>query len=127
MKLRILDNSVRLRLSQSEVQQLKVDQQVTASVHFPGQQVLHYRVVHQDELEAITLAYEQHQITLAVPSAQIRAWADNDQVSIKAENALPDGEVLHILLEKDFKCLTTREHEDESDLFPHPKEGEVAC
>lgn len=127
MKLRILDNSVRLRLSQSEVQQLKVEQQVTASVHFPGQQALSYRVIHQNKLETISLSYDNQQITLAVPSAKIIAWADSDQITIKAENELPEGQVLRILLEKDFKCLTTRAHEDESDMFPHPKEGAVEC
>lgn len=127
MKLRILDNAIRLRLSQTEVTGLRDSGAVRAAIQFPGLTALHYQVLHSSSVEEAQVGFTNSEITLMVPTPQVVAWADSDTVSIKAENALPDGKVLSILLEKDFKCLTTREHEDESDLFPHPKEGEVAC
>ena len=39
----------------------------------------------------------------------------------EGEQVLEDGERLAILVEKDFVCLTDRENEDESDMFPHPE------
>ena len=54
-------------------------------------------------------------------------WADSEQVSIEAVQTIDDGSELKILVEKDFACLTPREGEDESDLFPHPEEGEANC
>ncbi len=35
-----------------------------------------------------------------------------------------DGDSLKILVEKDFACLAPREGEDESDMYPHPLEGQ---
>ncbi len=55
------------------------------------------------------------------------AWANSSEISLRASSPLPDGNELTILVEKDFKCLTDRPHEDESDLFPHPKEGDIIC
>ena len=47
--------------------------------------------------------------------------------AITAEQVLDDGGVLNILVEKDFACLAPREGEDESDMFPHPLEGQESC
>ena len=50
--------------------------------------------------------------------------ASTEQVSIAANEALDDGDSLKILVERDFACLAPREDEDESDMFPHPLEGQ---
>ena len=55
------------------------------------------------------------------------AWATSDQVSIDGEQVLVDGEKLNILVEKDFICLTGRDDEDESDMYPHPEADKVSC
>ena len=44
-----------------------------------------------------------------------------------SEAPLVDGDKLRILVEKDFVCLTGREDEDESDMYPHPKADEQSC
>ena len=54
-------------------------------------------------------------------------WVDSDEVSISSEQQLDQGGLLKILVEKDFACLAPREGEDESDMFPHPQQGEVTC
>jgi hypothetical protein len=51
-------------------------------------------------------------------------WATSEQVSIEANEALDDGDSLKILVEKDFACLAPREDEDETDMYPHPLEGQ---
>ena len=43
------------------------------------------------------------------------------------EQVLDDGSNLKILVEKDFVCLTGRDDEDESDMFPHPEAGSRSC
>ena len=48
----------------------------------------------------------------------------SEQVSIEADEALDDGDSLKILVEKDFACLAPREGEDETDMYPHPLEGQ---
>ncbi|MFT5833421.1 MAG: hypothetical protein ACI97N_001048, partial [Cognaticolwellia sp.] len=44
----------------------------------------------------------------------------NNQVGFKYEMPLENGEILSLLLEKDFVCLDER-GEDESDNYPNPK------
>jgi len=46
--------------------------------------------------------------------------AQPDEVSLQAEQPLGDGENLKLLVEKDFRCLSPREGEDDADLFPNP-------
>lgn len=127
MKLRILNNSLRLRLSQTEVGILAEQKRVSATVHFSGAAVLHYCIELHDEVQTPVAVFEDHRITISLPPAQGLEWANSNTVSLRANNVLDSGDNLTILIEKDFKCLTDRPSEDESDLFPHPKEGEVAC
>ena len=64
---------------------------------------------------------------MRLPESSVRAWANSEQVSIIGEQQHKNGDKLDILVEKDFSCLTPREGEDESDMFPHPKAGEDEC
>ena len=66
-------------------------------------------------------------LTIRVPEFDIRQWADSEQVSILSAQNLDAGDELRILVEKDFACLSPRDDEDESDMYPHPEEGERKC
>lgn len=128
MKIRIKDNSLRLRLSQSEVQQLKDTGLVRAVIQFgPVQGATLIYEVRAIAHANITATYQQHRISIQIPESQIKDWADSNTVSIRSEQQISEETQLSILVEKDFKCLTDRPGENEVDLFPHPKEGEVAC
>ena len=126
MKLRILDDSLRLRLAQGEVAELRDREVVTAAIHFPGENILFYRV-RAGEVASLEAHFTEGTITLVVPRSALFAWADGEAVSLLGEQSLPGGRTLRLLLEKDFKCLAERPHEDESDLYPHPKEGGMKC
>ena len=127
MKLRILNNSLRLRLSQTEVRELTTQQRVCASTNFPGGGQLQYCLQLSDRLNDIQASFSDQKVLISLPANMANDWANSDTISLRAENTLADGEALSLLIEKDFKCLTDRPHEDESDLFPHPKDGEIAC
>ena len=62
-------------------------------------------------------------LTVRLPDSMVRNWATSDEVSIQGNQLLDGGETLKILVEKDFQCLTGREDEDESDMYPHPNAG----
>jgi hypothetical protein len=48
-------------------------------------------------------------------------WCNTELVSLQAEQLVGDsGEMLSILVEKDFSCLMDRKGEDESDNYPNP-------
>ena len=55
------------------------------------------------------------------------AWATSEQVSSKGEQVLDDGDLLKVLVEKDFTGRTGREGVDGSDMCEHPEAGKASC
>jgi hypothetical protein len=125
MKLRIKGNSIRLRLSQTEVSDFARNAQVADSISF-GNRQLTYALLTLNKAEEILANFENDRIEIIVPAATADEWTRTTQIGFGAEQNLPGGETLKILVEKDFACLTEREGEDESDAFPHPQPGQ-AC
>jgi hypothetical protein len=127
LKLRILDDSIRLRLTRTEVETVSSDGLVRGRVRFAGTNSFDYVL----ESSPATVKPEAHisnnVLTVRVPKLDIESWADSETVSIKAEQGLGDGGQLKILIEKDFACLAPRDGEDESDMYPHPKAGTEKC
>jgi archaellum component FlaG (FlaF/FlaG flagellin family) len=124
MKLRIKGNSVRLRLMQSEVATFQKTGKVSEMIDF-GTNTLVYQI-QKTENDTIKATFENQTITVFIPNEIGQSWANSNQIGIEATLSL-EGKVLKILVEKDFKCLTDRPSEDESDAYPHPKEGSVEC
>ena len=119
MKLRIRGNSVRLRLSQSDMTKIVDHGLVVDSVEFaPGEQ-LEYRlqVVPSGEVRA---SYQGNSVSVVLPQALVEKWAHTAEISIEGLTLLANGSYLKILVEKDFTCLTSRDDEDDADLFPNP-------
>ena len=119
MKLRIKGNSIRLRLSQTEVKTFQDCGEVSESTTFPSGDVFSYSLKrHTDEEFEANLIGSSIQIL--VPEEKANTWRPDDQVSMESSVLLSDDKPLRILIEKDFACLTVRDHEDESDNFPNP-------
>lgn len=127
MKLRILDDSLRLRLTRTEVDVVSTDGLVRGRVHFAGTNTFDYVL----ESSPATVKPEAHisnnVLTIRVPTMDIQNWAGSEQVSIISEQVLNDGDPLKILIEKDFACLAPRDGEDESDMFTHPNANAESC
>ncbi|MEM9022527.1 MAG: hypothetical protein AAGB22_02205 [Bacteroidota bacterium] len=122
MKLRIKDQTIRLRLTQTEVDTLAQTGVVSASIALaPGDAgTLTYEVAFSSSAAAVHVQFNECIIRVEIPANQGLAWAGSDQVGV-ANEAVPGAtHPLHILVEKDFQCLHKRPHEDESDHFPHP-------
>jgi len=123
VKLRIRDNSVRLRLTRGEVETLRSEGIVSARTGFPGGHNFHYVIESSPASVSPGAFFAANTMTVRLPESTVLAWAATDQVSIEGEQLLNDGEKTTILVEKDFVCLTPREGEDESEMFPHPEKG----
>ena len=121
MKLRIRDNSVRLRLTRGEVETLRQEGMVSAKTGFPGGRDFQYVLESSPASVSPGAFLSDNVMTVRLPETTVLAWAASNQVSIEGEQLLNDGEKTIILVEKDFVCLTPREGEDESDMFPHPQ------
>ena len=127
MKLRIKDNTLRLRLTRSEVDVLHETGVVAARTGFPGGRELQYRVESSPASVQPAAFFSDNAVAVRLPESAVLSWATTERVSLKGEQLLDDGSTLDILVEKDFACLTQREGEDESDMYPHPEAGSQSC
>ena len=113
MKLRIEDDTLRLRLSQGELDEFAQKGHVEGAVHFglgPAQR-LTYALERGSEpaqtlpgVEPVQVHYAPGTITVHVPFAVARTWVETDQIGFSHEVPLPENQCLRILVEKDLDC-----------------------
>ena len=115
MKLRLQGNSLRLRLTRSEVVRLNGHGTVEEAASFGSGGSLIYRIQGRTGTEPLHADFSGGAITVLVPTETVRVWASGDEVGMYAE----DG-ALRIAIEKDFRCLTRAG--EEPDAYPHPTE-----
>lgn len=123
MKLRLKDNTIRIRLSMPEVVTLVKDHKISSMTLFPGQSSLK-TILHLDNEDHVAVSFDQGNLKIILPSKQLDQWDLNDQVGHRWEIDLDQNQQkLLLVIEKDFQCLTERPGEDESSLFPNPNES----
>jgi hypothetical protein len=119
MKIRIKGNTIRYRLTQSEVATLCEQGYLEEITSFNTGKLL-YAVQIMEGIEQLEAEFTGDRIILLVPETQGKRWDTSDEVSIRNSMALEEGGELELLLEKDFACLDERD-EDQSDNYPNPK------
>ena len=120
MKIRVQGNSIRLRLTQTDIQEFDRDKVLTRGVQFPGGPQLQYQIV-QTSQSLISVSFNHSTIRVQIPEKDSKKWINSEQVGLRQNVALESGDQLKILIEKDFECLHPRLGEDERDAFPNPK------
>jgi hypothetical protein len=118
MKIRIKGNSLRYRLTKSEVETFASTGYVEEKVNF-GNSILHYsiKISTQDQLSA---SFNGNEIALYFPSSFINSWINSDLTGFEYNMEVPgSGMPLYLLVEKDFTCLD-QTNEDQSDNYPNP-------
>ncbi len=123
MKLRIKGDSLRLRLTRGEVEELDERGAVEDRVRFGPAAALVYRVTCDHTATALAATFARDSIEIRVPDAEARDWCRTDRVTLENTQPIAPGETLRLVVEKDFACLAPRAGEDESDHFPHPGLG----
>jgi hypothetical protein len=122
MKLRIQGNSIRFRVTQSEMAALAAGAKLEESTQFgpaPSEN-LTYAIEISSQCSDIRASYSKGKVEVAIPADLARTWASTSQVGIEHSQPIARGEVLKIILEKDFHCLHSKLGEDERDNFPNP-------
>ena len=117
MKLRIQENSLRLRLTRSEVARLHEHGVVEETARFKSDGRLTYRLLRRADTDSVQADLQNGIITVHVPAVAVDPWATSDEVGLYAQ----DGD-LKIAIEKDFRCLTRPREEEAADAYPHPAE-----
>jgi Family of unknown function (DUF7009) len=121
MKLRLRENSIRLRLLQSEVKNLQENGSISEAITFGKSNILTYRIKVSDAAQTISAAFEAGEIIVEIPRDAAENWINTTQVGLQIEQKSDGAKPLSILIEKDFVCLERPSDADNADAFPHPK------
>ena len=121
MKLRIKGNSVRLRLTRSELAKLLDVGHIEETIHFsPEEQSrLTYSLRVEPDLTRATLRYQGPEVVAVLPTKEATTWAQDNQVGIYATVDLGPRGTLDLIVEKDFACVDGSDA-DNLDTFPNP-------
>jgi hypothetical protein len=115
MKLRIQGDSLRLRLTQKEVAELRAGGCAQSSLHFASGRSLTYSLASSTEATQVDADFDGDTIRVTLPFAAMAAWADGDQVGLSG----PPGKPSLLLIEKDFQCLH-KPGEQDPEAYPNP-------
>jgi hypothetical protein len=119
MKLRIKGNSIRMRLTRTEVKEFSEKGFIEDRTEFP-QGILRYALRSHPALSELSASWDGSSVLLEVPASFAADWYASDEVGLQGIMELPGGKTLKLLLEKDFVCLDDTD-EDQSDNYINPK------
>jgi len=124
MKLRIKGNSMRFRVSRSEVARLLAADPLVETIQFAPEAGARFTYALQREasVKIPTVRYTENKVLVLLPADQADLWGGTDQVGIAEDISLGELGALTILIEKDFACLD-RSDEDNEDTFANPNAG----
>ena len=125
MKLRIKGNSLRLRVSRSELATLIKSGAIEETIHFamePNAKFT-YALRHEPTATTVRIEYLPQQVAVLLSTEDAERWAASDQVGIYGSSETSVG-ALEIVVEKDFACLDGNALDD--DAFPNPN-AESVC
>ncbi len=118
MKIRMKGNSIRLRLSKTDLRTLEENLIVEEQTNF-GSNALKYQLIPSSNHENLDAEFNNAIIQIFIPETFSKIWNNNEIVSLVSQKELGNDEPLHILVEKDFQCLD-KTTEDQTDFFINP-------
>ena len=107
MKLRLKSNSIRIRLTKTEVSTLANTGYIEEKTSFINNAFIY-------ALQTI----DANEITIFIPSTFIKDWPENEIIGLNG-TMTTNNEPLYLLIEKDFVCLDETT-EDQSDNYANP-------
>lgn len=122
MKIRIKGNSIRLRLTRTEVEKFRNDGFLEEITEF-GNTDFFYALQAREEISTLEASFNNGVMTMYAPEFIRKEWADNETVGYDHKMDIGDGKSLYLLLEKDFKCIDAAVTEDQTDNYEHPTGG----
>ncbi|AZA84353.1 hypothetical protein C1637_05795 [Chryseobacterium lactis] len=112
MKIRIKDNSIRFRLTQSEVAELGQKGIISSFTEFVDRPFIY--TIESTDGEELSAAFIENRMVLKMPETMVSEWISTDRVGFDGQAGL-----VKILVEKDFVCIDNT-LEDQSDNYPNP-------
>ena len=125
MKLRIKGNSLRVRITPSEMVRLLESGRIDETIHFAADENAHltYALEHAPGATAISVRYSPNEVAVVLSSTEARRWSSGGDVGLYGETPTARGPI-QVAVEKDFACLDKDDAEN-VDTFPNPHQGAV--
>lgn len=119
MKIRIKGNSIRYRLTKTEIANFGKNGYLEEKTEFLNSLVFYYCLEKRPGIDNLQTSFGNNRITVFVPENITEEWTTTDVVGFNNKILLGEGKELFLLIEKDFVCL---DHtlEDQSDNYENP-------
>ena len=104
MKLRINGNSLRLRVSRSELARFQAGGRIEETIHFTAapEATLTYALESGLESSPVTVRYGSREVTVVLSKDRARIWGDQTEVGVYTTLAMGPAGSLEVAVEKDF-------------------------
>ena len=124
MKLRIKGNSLRLRVSRSELARFQAGVRIEETIHFTAapDAKLTYALELALQCFPVRVRYAFNEITVILSENQARVWGAENEIGVYSGVDIGSARSLDVLVEKDFACLDGSDAENE-DTFANPIAG----
>ncbi|SFI13911.1 DUF7009 family protein [Halpernia frigidisoli] len=120
MKIRIKGNSIRLRLTKTDVKNLKNFGKIEEKTVFNDTNIFEYTLEIDDNISEISARFDQNKINVFLSKKNAKTLTETNEITVQGnqENGTEKG--LLLLIEKDLECLDSTT-EDQSDMFKNTK------
>ena len=119
MKIRIKGNSLRIRITRSELMEFRNAGYLDEKTEF-GNNSLTYALVRNRNGKNLSAEFSENKITMFIPEQLSLEWIETERVGFEHAMETGNGKKLILILEKDYQCLD-QVAEDQSDQFQNPR------
>ncbi len=119
MKIRIKGNSIRYRLTKTDVSNFGKYGFIEEKTEFLNDHTFQYRLEIKPGITNLQAYYSANRICIFVPEHIASEWTTRDVVGYEHKMDIGQGKELFLLIEKDFVCID-HTFEDQSDNYPNP-------
>lgn len=120
MKIRIKGDSIRLRLTKTDVQNLKKYGIVEESTIIGAQEIFKYSLVSNQDIPSIAAEFRANKITVFLSQKETQILTETNEITVEGFQNNGKDKGLFLLVEKDLQCLDTTS-EDQSDMYENTK------
>ena len=118
MKIRIKGNSIRYRLTKTEVEKFCKTGCFKETTDF-GDSIFTYVLKSKEDIDTLNAQFRSNTITLFLEKSKSKDWFESKQIGYRNSIVRTNGTTLTLLIEKDFVCMDET-IEDQSDNYPNP-------
>jgi hypothetical protein len=121
LKLRIKENSIRFRITRSELARILEGERLRDRIQFAAtpEAILGYTLGITDQDTPVRVDYARQTVNVGISRDAVNAWAKESEVGVYSTVPISENLGLDVIIEKDFACLDRNDAEN-ADTFSNP-------